>query len=494
MPIPTSRLCFAIFLLPFFLLAHPFDPDLRPPRSVILDSTTQLVLAHAGRPNCEIVVERKGPSVVRFAAEELASCLTQIIGAEIPVVNTPGGQAIPIILGDNAFSRAAGLSVDSLPRDAFIIRSINNAIYILGIDAPEFKAYAAKPLWQLRLERGTLFGVYAFLERFADVGFYFPGEIGTVLPTNPDLTVPSMDIFDRPDMVVRRMSPSGIWYDNNDQSNLNYARLRMFTDYIPNCHGLGRMAYRERFSQSHPEYFALLPTGARHNDPAMPHTGQLCFNSAIVEEIYQDARSYLLGEGPEVRQVYHDRYQRMAWDHSAVAPGYFNVMPQDGMYLCQCDACKPTWAQGAQATSDFIWKLTCDWANRLKAEGIPGYLTQMAYSPYALAPSFTIPDNVMVMVAVQGPWTERVAENRRQNLEKIREWHEKLGEKVWLWTYILKYGGANIPGVPISTPRAVGNFYKEVAPRKFWRLHRKRQRLLCLPGAEHFCLQQNDVG
>ena len=55
----------------------------------------------------------------------------------------------------------------------------------------------------------------------------------------------------------------------------------------------------------------------------------------------------------------------------------------------------------------------------------------MAYWPYNRVPDFPLPDNVLVMVGVRGPW------NPASGDALISGWSEKIGRKVWLWTYAL---------------------------------------------------------
>ena len=58
--------------------------------------------------------------------------------------------------------------------------------------------------WQPCFRRGTLFGVYAFLERFAGVRMYFPGELGTCVPRAERIIVPEGRVEESPAFSVRR--------------------------------------------------------------------------------------------------------------------------------------------------------------------------------------------------------------------------------------------------------------------------------------------------
>ncbi len=429
------------------------------------------------RNNVEIVVPVGSVKQIGFAASELQQFLGEALGGRIPISNKPSSGKTSIILGENALSRKAGLSLKGLPRDGYIIKTVGKDIYILGKDDPKADPARSmsKGVWIHYYERGTLFGVYSFLEQAAGVRFYFPGKMGTVVPKHHDLKLGAFDIVDYPDFTSRKYSIySGRWYEGKDRGknilpgkNLNIYRLRMETKYIPNCHGLSRLGYLERFGKSHPEYFALMTSGKRHNNPGMPHPGQLCYNSKVRDEIAKDAEAFLRGKPASSRGAC--RKGRVCWDLSGFQPGYFNVMPQDAMYPCRCDKCKKYFAGGDQAMSEFIWGFTADIANRLKKNGVPGKVTMMAYPPYRSIPkTVDIPDNVMVMTAVRGPWDEHLPKFKQKNDQLIKDWVKKChGKKTWLWNYANKYGKLEISGLPALTPKAIGSYYKRQAPYIF---------------------------
>ena len=109
-----------------------------------------------------------------------------------------------------------------------------------------------------------------------------------------------------------------------------------------------------------------------------------------------------------------------------------------------------------------MWGNVARLANRLKAEGVRGRVSMMAYSKYRRVPDFPIPDNVEVMVAERGPWTENDPSERARELAEIRAWHDKIGRKVSLWTYLNK--PSSLPDVPNCTPKAVARYFQQLAP------------------------------
>lgn len=445
-------------------------------RCAVLDSNEKLSLIVENQSQTVIVVPESSCDVVRFAGTELQAFMEQSFGSKVPVVTSPDDLKTSIILGDNDFSHEAEISLAELPQDGFIIQAVGKRIYILGKDSRDVnpEKNLKQGAWGQYFERGTLFGVYDFLERFLGARFYFPGEIGTVIPEHKELTIPAMTIVELPDYQVRKFSwYDGQWYEGNDrdeyvhpEKNLNYYRLRLETSYLPNCHGLARLDYLNRFGKTNPEYFAVMSNGKRHNNPGLPHPGQLCYNSEIREQIFKDAKAFLTGQSAEEAGILTERYG-YCWDQSGFQPGYFNIMPQDSFYPCTCPKCVPFFSKGSQESSDFVWTFVREVALRLKEDKIPGYVTMMAYSPYRDIPDVEIPDNVLVMVAEHGPWGIDNKEAQDKDNQEIKEWVEKTGRKTWLWNYANKWGKLEIPGIPQVTPQATGQYYQEQKPYIF---------------------------
>ncbi|MDZ4200033.1 MAG: alpha-glucuronidase family glycosyl hydrolase, partial [Kiritimatiellia bacterium] len=181
-------------------------PD-SPIRHMEIGVRTNLVVVADGQARADIVVPEDAVPVVRFAASELRTFIAQATGVELPVVAEPVPGRFAIHLGDGDAAREAGVAVEELPRDGFILRTVGaDRLVIAGRDDPEKDPERALPagIWDNLYERATLFGVYDFLERFVGARFYFAGEIGTVVPQTPRLAIPAVDITDAPDFTGAR--------------------------------------------------------------------------------------------------------------------------------------------------------------------------------------------------------------------------------------------------------------------------------------------------
>ena len=477
-----KKLLFAVVLLSAILSyavppKMPFTIEPLIPRKINVDwdSSKQFLLT----ANNFDIVECQNTPTVKLAAQEIADILSEAFELPVKPVAKGSGKKYEIRVGDAELAASLGIAPESFDRDGFVIKTSGNKILIIGRDLPNSRPRSQINSTGIKGEWGTLFGAYDFLERFVGVRYYFPGKLGTYIPKlnrsaeGLELAIPDIDIYDRPDFLQRRFND----YNHGRRpirrfagwdGSLNKLRNRMETVYIPNCHGLANLGFYFRFGETHPEYFALNVNGKRMISWKEPDrdTSQICYSSGIKEEIIQDAISFLKNEAPSVRGIKNSRGQ-VSWNgiHNPGMP-CFNIMPNDSAYLCHCPECWKHFSQGPQATTDYFWQFFIDICDEVKKTGLPGYLTTMAYADYRRIPTQKIPDNLLVMLAIRGPWNEYLPDTQERDMELLKAWKEKLGQKTWLWTYPGKYGG-NMPGIPHTTPRAISSFIKRARPYIF---------------------------
>ena len=111
-----------------------------PPRMEKIGRERTIPLLRDGKTEMEIVIPADAFPIVRFAAEEIQKTLQKASGAEIPVLNAPSGSGRTVLfLGDQEAVRGAGIKVDSIPRDGFILKTAGRQIYLAGRDDPKLR-------------------------------------------------------------------------------------------------------------------------------------------------------------------------------------------------------------------------------------------------------------------------------------------------------------------------------------------------------------------
>ena len=456
-----------VFVLLALFLLCAYGAEKVPRRAVVSKEMEQIA-------EFEIVRGEKIP-VLDWACHVLQESLKTATGFDASVVDAPSGSKMAIIVGDCDESRKAGIDVGKLPEEGYVILRKGGKLFLAGRDSKTDDP--KKNVWMQRYKRASLSATYDFLERFAGARFVFPGEYGTVIPERKALFLPKeIDILERPDFSVRTLHVTnakntsrgafdkidGVMYTNQVILSGRWSEFA-----IPFIHGLAHIDLVERFKDTHPEYFALMPDGKRHCFAATNHFGHICFsNKELRDVIYEDIKAFLTGRPAKERGI-------KWWRGSALNGKYASVMPHDSFYWCCCDECAKI-AKGAgfchsglpieerqkaaAAINDVIWKFTKEMAERLTKDGIDGSVTQMAYHPSKEPPDFKLPENIEIQVATPGLGNRRHWENDRALLQR---WKDKTGKSLSVWTYPGKHmGKAAMRGIPAMMHHQMGEYFQ----------------------------------
>ena len=420
------------------------------------------------KDNAEVVIAKKAPKTVKFAADEATNMLSRALGGAIPVVNSPTGGKVHVFIGASEWSEAENFDVAGLKQDAYFVRINGRGVFLVGRDDPERDPRAfLRGDFHRAFERGSANALYDFLERHAGCRFFFSGELGTVVPRMKGIVLKSEDRMVEPALPERCHSGRTCIGDTTDvgvtpQEAYAWMQLRQrwASRTTSCCHGQRLFKYGERFGKTHPEYFALDAEGNRmisFGTEQHHRNNKFCYSSGIREEIYQDVKAYLTGQPASSRGL-------EKWGGNCQKGVLVDIMPEDGFKACQCAACKAVWKEGdANYATEMIWGLAAEIGNRLKKEGVQGAIGMLAYSPYGRIPDFDLPDNVRVMVADVGPWCTGDAGRFAASVASIRGWAEKTGRKTWLWTYPGKYYN-RFQDLPQYAARAHAKYYQTLAP------------------------------
>ncbi len=429
------------------------------PRSISIGTKKLFHLVKDGKSNFDVVLPADADNSLRQVGKELCSLLGTMCSAQLAPVNQAAAGRFDIRLG----YAPEALKLD---RDGFAIKTGDNGVEILGA----------------KEGHGLQFGVYDFLERFAGARFYFPGKYGTILPELKNWSLPEIAITDRPDHQHRKINWRDWgakplpWYEGSgavkEELELFARRLRLSTNRLPNVHGINELQLVKRFGKTNLEFFALNEDNKRMNGTVGRHNvdriwGQICFSSPELKAvIYEDAVAALTGKPASIRGLKY-------WAWTQQKP-FFNLMPNDSMKLCRCPGCWKHFSSHPQVggkdpapSSEFLWRWYADIAGDLQKNGVPGYVTTMAYHVCRPVPkTVELPANMIVMLAQNGPWDEANPAVRNAEDALLKAWYEKLGQKLYVWNYPTKFC-VNVPLIPNTSPRAVASYYKRSAPYSF---------------------------
>jgi hypothetical protein len=250
-------------LLPLFLL----------PRSAAAD----FFITSDGQPKATLVIAPQPSAYEEQALQELSSYIKQISGASLTIVR---GEAHPAAGGPNLIL-IGRTAIESghlrMPRrefteDGFIVKVQEGSLLVAG----------ATP-------RGTLFAAYRLLEEIG-CRWFFPGELGEVVPQRRTIVVPDLDISSIPNFRYRSLNVGA------DDSTRQWAeRNRMTADGALPEKSLEDLLPPEEFFAGHPEFYALVD-GVRRP----PH---LCLSNPQVLEVAASRAVQFFRRNPQVESL-----------------------------------------------------------------------------------------------------------------------------------------------------------------------------------------------
>ena len=264
-----------------------------------------ILLADNGRTDWKIVIPKQAIASERHAAEELKHFLKEISQASFPIVedDLPKQDKL-IILGLKNRLLEPALSSDQesdLGREGFIMRANANTVVIAG----------GQP-------RGTLYGVYSFLEKKLGCRWFYRGV--SSIPKRSCLWISHYDEMQKPIFEYRdpyfRGSIDPDWHARN-KSNSDFVDLENIhgkkVKYAYFVHSFNRLMPVDVYFSEHPEYYSEID-GQRISDRT-----QLCLTNPEVLKICTERVRDLLRDDPDVSIV--------------------SVSQNDWINPCQCEKC-----------------------------------------------------------------------------------------------------------------------------------------------------------
>ena len=383
-----------------------------------------LPLVRNGQSDYTIVCSPDAHRATLLATGELQKYIEQITGVRLPVLaERPKRGPVIMVQAD-----------PSLPREGFRLQVRGRDLWITGHDTagdPE------RIVFQEPVLTGTLSGVYELLERFAGVRFYWPDELGRVVPKSPNLLIPAdLDHAEAPYFLMRRL-----WGGPEQVTLLDEAATRRWgrqlrlgashsTWFHHNWHRLLNVeAWAKR---GHPEYAALVDGVRRAQYRDGRKDGQFCTsNPEVLQIVAEEVRSW---RPPDVM---------------------VSICANDGFgCFCQCPRCRAL--DPGRLIPDGKFKGRADLSDRLMrfnneiAERSGRQVSAYAYNEYVEVPLREKPHDRLTVVLALNNALQVGDDGERRRAERLcRQWGEYMPR---VFAYDIMYlGMSHLPG-PVPVP------------------------------------------
>jgi len=396
---------------------------------------------------------RKNVSMTqRDAAHELQAFIEKASGARLEIV--PAAEAPPkgtlLLVGRSALSEKHRLALPTKPEGLRIV-NFARGLAILGEVKPAGAGNIAH-----EVDRGTLHGVYEFLERVVGYRFFIhiPKEpdLGIVTPVVKTLTVPADYTLElAPDFPYRDCAFE-TWIDRP-------AFMRVTRGGARDGSGTGFPGinhtdafFGRRFFGDHPDWAAMiLEDGTRHSMyPCYSQPGVLGARVQVTQDMY-DGKGGWFGE------------------HGHPGPKWITFEPADlwdYMGLCHCERCKPQLQPERGRfgqNSNLLFRHGVAFAAEIAKRWPEKRLGMLAYEGHMLPPDFDLPENMDVQVCMM--WSTTMGKEpywHERNLQLLRDWSKKVGgkrERLYIWNFYCY--PAYFTKAPLFFPHALRKWFQD---------------------------------
>lgn len=373
------------------------------------------LLVNNGCTGWRIVIGDEASPSERYAGEELQHFIKEISGVCIPIVkDSCEKRENEIILGNNKHLSQLGLDIDwlKLGDEGFIIKTVGSNLIIAGGKL-----------------RGTLYGVYTFLEDY--LGCRWLSSKVSFIPKRKIIEIPEIDIEQIPVLEYREPfyfdAFDGDWCARN-KCNSSFGKLeekhgnkmKYSTHFV---HTFNELVPVSEYFDTHPEYFSEV-NGKRISE----HT-QLCLTNEDVFKIALDRVREWIEKEPDAK--------------------IFSVSQNDWYNPCQCKNCREIDEREGSHSGTLIY-----FVNRIAEEIEKDYpdklIDTLAYQYTRKPPKYVRPrKNVIIRLcsiescfshpfeecdAVSYPFRDRVEEGS-SFAKDLQEW-AKITDRLYVWDYV----------------------------------------------------------
>ncbi len=411
----------------------------------------------------EIIISPTAPNMVEIAANDLQLYIQKMTGVTLPIATTIN-EAVTyhIYVGQSVYTDALGINDDDCEFDSFKMISGDNYLVLLGNDdiintpQPYTKRWSSEGAtvraawdvitghtWEtpyiLYLKnynpafdiwegdgRGSINAVYKFLYN-QGVRWYYPGDIGEVVPTKNDILLPTVNTHIRPDFNMRHMFMyNKEFIDETTVASAYYIKwqLRLGLNSgedslgISRGHGINNITSRSETKIAHPEYYAIWG-GIRQNGADQKQ--DLCSSGLLAENI--------------------DFVKTMFAHYNSPSE---NVMPADGFIHASesSQECinKETASRGYEGQiSDYVF----EYVNNVAKEVYKTYpnknIATSAYTAYLLPPLYINQFSPNVSVTLS-KWRSHLADPEQKEFYRdlANDWLAKLPSgRIYTYDYYL---------------------------------------------------------
>ena len=355
---------------------------------------SEIVLAENQLSKYRILLPSAPSASERKAADILQQYFLEVSGAALPVVSAEEHRSkYEIVLGQNDRLDELAVKIDfnSLGEDGFAIKTDSMRLIIAGGD-----------------DKGTLYGVYSFLEKYLGCRMYSPQV--TVIPKRERIALNRIDIVEVPVIKFRDTHYRVTWHPEYiDWHKLDHDETGDRTDWGMWVHTFNSLVPPEIHYDEHPEYFAMVK-GKR-----IPT--QLCLTNPDVLQITVQNLRKKIARNPEAK--------------------YWSVSQNDNREFCTCEKCKAIDDREGSPSGSIV-----SFVNQVADQFPEKMISTLAYEYGRRAPRTIVPrDNVNIMLCSIEVFRDKPITQDTSSADfarDVKEWG-KIAKDIIVWDYVIQF-------------------------------------------------------
>lgn len=356
-----------------------------------------------GRSDYSIVLPADASTSERMAAQELQQYILRMSGVRLPVVGGAHAEVPDSLQRQHIFvgwNESCGRPRPAGDDESFTYCTVGSDLHIFGGS-----------------ERGTMYGVFTFLER--ELGVRWLTSSCTTVPQRERYGLPLLDYSERPafrhrlDFCYDALRHRD-WMAHNRLNDLHHLVTNRYGSFsaIWGMHTFHKLIPPDRYFSAHPEYFSLVE--GRRSDKA-----QLCLSN---DSLRRELTANLLA-------VIRDN------------PGYwcYDVSQNDNRLDCECTACMTLTRRCGGRSGALLW-FVGQVADEVAREFPDVCVSTFAYHTTRTPPpagSVSIPANVVIRLCPIECCMAHPLDECPENssfLDDLNAW-SALTPNVYVWDY-----------------------------------------------------------
>jgi len=384
-----------------------------------------LEIANSGKSKYTIVIADSSSEAIKYSAEELSRFLCLVTGAKLPVIsdkNLPG--TCEIIIGNNNCSKDTDSYNDNrtLKGESYQIANIGSNITITG-----------------ESDRGTLYGVYDFLERFCGVRWFMQNvsEINKIdrleIPDNCNITYNPpfeyreayiWEAFDGDWAARNRLNRNS---KNGTLGEKHGGRVELVPGMF--AHTFSKLVPAEKYFKNHPEYFSMIK-GKRIKEDT-----QLCCTNQDVIDLISDEVIKLFEQNPKAEII--------------------SVSQNDCGNYCCCPKCKALSEKEGSPAAPMLYLVNA--VSEKIQKDCPGKkIETLAYQWSRKPPKTLRPgDNVIIRLCTieccfRHTLNDSTCAFNKEFADDLHKWGN-ISKHLWVWNYNTSFSYYLIPFPDLMT-------------------------------------------